>query len=63
MGKKKIIWSNRAEDEFKSILEFYIERNKSNTYSLKLIDSIEALTKLLIKNNYLGRITENRITV
>lgn len=62
MGKKKIIWSNRAEEEFKNILEFYIERNKSLTYSLKLIDSVEALTTLLIKNNYLGRLTENGIT-
>lgn len=35
MGKQ-IIWSRRAQDDRKQILEFWRIKNKSNTYSKKL---------------------------
>jgi len=34
--KKKLRWTREANDELLSILQFYIERNKSVSYSSKL---------------------------
>lgn len=36
MGKRKIIWSHRAQIRLFQILEFYAQRNQSKIYSLKL---------------------------
>jgi len=33
---KKIVWSAKAQEDRKKILEYWINRNKSNTYSIKL---------------------------
>lgn len=33
---KKVIWSIRAHTDRKNILEYWVERNKSKAYSLKL---------------------------
>ena len=41
MVKKEIIWSNLAKLQFKAILEYYVERNGSENYSLKLVDEVE----------------------
>ncbi|HKL40567.1 MAG TPA: type II toxin-antitoxin system RelE/ParE family toxin [Cryomorphaceae bacterium] len=60
MARKKVIWSTRAKLEFYSILEYFLERNGSNTYSLKLLDEIEKLTDDLALNPSLGRLTTDR---
>lgn len=36
MAKRKIVWSNRAKIRLYAILDFYIVRNKSKVYSIKL---------------------------
>ena len=54
MAKRKIIWSNRAKIRLFDILEFYLERNKSKTYSIKLYKSINKEVKLLLKHPDLG---------
>ncbi len=36
MVKRKIVWSHRAKIKLFEILDFYTERNKSDTYSKKL---------------------------
>jgi len=62
MADKKIIWSALAQSEFRDILEFYNERNRSVTYSLKLLDEVEDLLKTLSKNEFIGRLTSNKKT-
>lgn len=62
MDQKEIIWSKRAKEELYNVLDFYINRNGSTTYSLKLLSDSEDITELLKHNHYLGRLTENRIT-
>ena len=46
---KKIIWSRLAQNDRKAILQFWIDHNKSNTFSIKLnqffIDTIDLLSK------------------
>jgi len=62
MDQKEIIWSIKAKEELYNILDFYINRNGSPTYSLKLLTDAEDVTELLKSNPYLGRLTENQIT-
>lgn len=62
MDQKEVIWSIKAKEEFYTILDFYINRNGSPAYSLKLLSDSENITELLKNNYYLGRLTENRIT-
>jgi toxin YoeB len=54
MAKRKIVWSNRAKAKLFEILHFYIKRNKSKTYSIKLYRSINKEVKLLLKHPDLG---------
>ena len=54
MAKRKIVWSNRAKIRLLDILEFYQERNKSKTYSIKLYKGITKEAKLLLKHPDIG---------
>jgi plasmid stabilization system protein ParE len=54
MAQRKIIWSRRATIKLYSILEFYILRNKSKTYSTKLYTKINKEIRLLHNNPDLG---------
>jgi toxin YoeB len=54
MAKRKIVWSNRAKKRLYGILEFYIERNKSKSYSIKLYKLLNKEVKLLLKYPELG---------
>jgi plasmid stabilization system protein ParE len=54
MAKRKIVWSHRAKIKLFEILEFYIKRNQSKTYSVKLYRSIYKEVKLLLKHPDLG---------
>ena len=54
MAKRKIIWSNRAKTKRYQILTYYIDRNKSNTYSKRLNLRINKELRLLIKYPDLG---------
>lgn len=55
---KAIVWSLKAQRDRKNILEYWINKTKSNTYSLKLnqlfIDSIEIVSEF----PRIGRLTE-----
>ena len=56
---KKIIWSQRALNEFNEILEYWAERNQSDIYSRKLavqiIKSVDKIGKFI----YIGKETED----
>jgi plasmid stabilization system protein ParE len=54
MAKRKIVWSDRAKKRLYGILEFYIERNKSKSYSIKLFKLLNKEVKLLLKYPDLG---------
>lgn len=54
MAKRKIIWSNRAKIKRYEILKYYIDRNKSNTFSSKLNSRINKELKLLLSYPNLG---------
>lgn len=55
---KRIIWTSQADLIFTKILEFYIERNGSKTFSRKLNNDIQSLIAILAKQPFLGMKTE-----
>lgn len=59
MAQKRVIWSPRANAELKDILEFYLKRNGSPDYSLKLLETVDAMVGLLLQHPLMGRITSD----
>ena len=62
MANKQIVWSSKAKNQFKKVLEFYNERNGKTNYSFKLLSEVEKLTKTLSKSEFIGRLTSNKKT-
>lgn len=58
MVKNKINWSVDAKADLINILEFYIKRNGSSAFSIKLNKKINKSIKLLSKNPFLGTPTD-----
>jgi plasmid stabilization system protein ParE len=48
--KIRIIWSERAEKQLFSILDYWIKRNKSNVYALKLVSEVDDKLKFIAQN-------------
>jgi toxin YoeB len=54
----QIVWTEKANIERLNILQFWIENNKSNTFSLKLNRLLIAAIRDLAKRPNIGRKTE-----
>jgi toxin YoeB len=54
MASPKIIWSDQAQKSLSGILEFYMRRNSSKAYSVKILKRINKELKLLRKFPQLG---------
>ena len=54
MAKYKIEWSIEARLDLIDILEFYINRNSSNSYNKKLNSKINRSLKLITNNPLIG---------
>ena len=59
---KKIVWSNLAQLELATILEFYIQQNGNEIYSTKLLEKIDNLLVTISQNEFIGRLSKNKIT-
>lgn len=55
---KQVIWSSQAEQEFAAILEYWTYRNKSTTFSNKLVDLFEEATEILSLYPEIGQKTD-----
>ena len=58
MAKRKITWTEKANLERIEILEYWINRNKSKTYSVKLNQLIKTSLKQVAENPTIGRKTD-----
>lgn len=58
MAERIIIWTKTAKIELKFILEYYNLRNKSKTYSQKLLRTIQSEIKLLVQQTFIGKKTD-----
>jgi plasmid stabilization system protein ParE len=57
MAAKKVIWSIRAQQDRIAILEYWINRNKSKTYSQKLYHLFNQAVDLIAEHPHIGRPT------
>lgn len=57
MAKRKVIWTEKANLERKEILEYWINRNKSKTYSQKLNKLFIETVKQVAETPTIGRKT------
>ena len=55
---EKIVWTRKAKKELVEILQYWIDRNKSNAFSLKLNSLIEAQLYLILEQPKIGRKTD-----
>ena len=55
---QRVIWSPSAERDLHKILEYWINRNKSITYSKKLLARFIGYSKLLKLKNNIGKRTD-----
>jgi plasmid stabilization system protein ParE len=55
---RKIIWTVTAQTERREILEYWINRNKSKTFSIKLNKLIITALRHVSKNPFIGRKTD-----
>ena len=54
MAKRKIVWSSEASKDLNNILNFYLERNGTSAYSLKLKAIFNNNLLLIAKNPLMG---------
>jgi toxin YoeB len=62
MATLKVIWTETAIRQRNSIFEYWNERNKSYTYSIKLNSKIVERTNLLKQNPEIGKTTQFKST-
>lgn len=62
MAQLSVFWTETAIRQRNYIFEYWIERNKSNTYAKKLNQKIKERTDLLKQNPDLGKKTEFKNT-
>ena len=55
---RRIVWTNRGDEIFSHVLEFYIERNGSKTHSRKLNKEVKEIIYLVAKHPCLGAKTD-----
>jgi toxin YoeB len=58
VAKKQVIWSIRAQQDRISILEYWIVRNKSKTYSSKLFMLFKQAVDLISDHPRIGKPTK-----
>jgi plasmid stabilization system protein ParE len=55
---KQIVWTHTAQIERKEILEYWIKRNKTKNFSIKLNKLFISALKDVSKNPFIGRKTD-----
>jgi plasmid stabilization system protein ParE len=58
MDKRNVVWTRTADLQFVGILEYWIKRNKTNSYSKKLIQLVAERTKQIAKTPLIYKSTD-----
>lgn len=58
MAKRNVIWSRTADIQFVGILEYWVKKNKSNTYSKKLLKLVVEKTNQIAETPYIYKSTD-----
>ncbi|MER3329156.1 MAG: type II toxin-antitoxin system RelE/ParE family toxin [Candidatus Kapaibacterium sp.] len=62
MAKRTIVWTKIADIQFVGILEYWVKRNKSTSYSKKLIRLVSKRTNQIAESPYIYKSTDFRDT-
>jgi len=62
MADKKIVWTRTAANQRNQILRYWVEHNKSNSYSVKLLELSNEKTRQISQNPKMYRLSEYRDT-
>ncbi len=57
MAKRNIIWTRTADLQFVGILEYWVKRNKSASYSKKLLKLVSTRTHQILEKPFIYRST------
>ena len=58
MAKRNVVWTRTADLQFVGMLEYWVKRNKSNTYSKKLVRLVFERTKQIAENPLIYKKTD-----
>ncbi|WP_192348617.1 type II toxin-antitoxin system RelE/ParE family toxin [Algoriphagus sp. Y33] len=58
MAKRNVVWTRTADLQFVGILEYWVQRNKSNTYSKKLVKLVSKRTKQISEKPFIYKSTD-----
>ncbi|MTI19799.1 type II toxin-antitoxin system RelE/ParE family toxin [Fulvivirga sp. RKSG066] len=58
MTGRQVVWTQTAASQRRSILEYWINRNKSNNYSIKILRLSNDKTKVIAQNPKLFRLAD-----
>lgn len=55
---KKVVWTQRAQEDRRNILKYWKDRNKSNVYSIKLDHIFKDSIKIISEFPQIGKLTD-----
>lgn len=58
MAKRTVVWTRTADIQFVGILEYWVKRNKSNSYSKKLLGLVAEKTKQIAETPFIYKSTD-----
>jgi plasmid stabilization system protein ParE len=58
MAKRNVVWTRTADLQFVGILEYWVKRNKSNTYSIKLLKLVTERTNQIAETPFIYKSTD-----
>lgn len=58
MAKLNIIWTRTADLQLVGILEYWVKRNKSNRYSIKLVKLVSERTNQIAESPLIYKLTD-----
>lgn len=58
MAQRKVVWTKTADIQFVGILEYWVKKNKSNTYSKKLMRQVAERTRQIAQTPFIYKSTD-----
>jgi plasmid stabilization system protein ParE len=58
MAKRKVVWTKTADLQFVGILDYWNKRNKSNSYSKKLVNLVSERTRQIAEKPFIFKSTD-----
>lgn len=62
MAKRNVVWTRTADIQLVGILEYWVKRNKSNTYSKKLIKLVTERAQQISEKPFIYKSTDFKET-